>query len=89
MMRYAPEGVGEQILQIVGAISLITERDYDDRTMLANYSHQEIREMKPEEILTSAIDVKRQVMDIKGREGVYLNGMVDAFAMFARVLCGE
>ena len=89
MLRYAPEGIGEQILAIVGAISLITERDYDDETMLANYSHQPLRPMKPEEIVSAARSVKSQVKDMKGREGVYLNGMIDAFEMFARILAGE
>ena len=81
--------MGEKILQVVGAISLITERDYDDPTMLANYSLQEIRPMKPEEIVTLAREVKADVKDITGREGMYMNGMIDAFEMFARILAGE
>ena len=89
MLRYTTEGTGEKILQVVGAISLITERDYDDPTMLANYSLQEIRPMKPEEIVTLAREVKADVKDITGREGMYMNGMIDAFEMFARILAGE
>ena len=89
MLRYAPEGIGEQIVQIVGAISLITERDYDDPTMLANYSLQKIEEMKPDKIAAMARNVKAAVKDMPGREGMYLNGMIDAFEMFARILDGE
>ena len=89
MLRYAPEGVGEKILSVVGAISLITERDYDDPTMLANYSNQKILPMTPDEIVRTAQEVKREVKDMKGREGVYLNGMIDALELFARILAGE
>ena len=89
MQRYAPEGIGEQILQVVGAISLITERDYDDPTMLANYSLQKIEEMKPDRIAAMARNVKAAVKDMPGREGMYINEMIDAFEMFARILDGE
>ena len=89
MLRYAQEGVGEQILQVVGAISLITERDYDDTTMLANYSLQKIEPMKPDRIVDTARNVKALVKDFPGREGLYMNGMIDAFEMFARILAGD
>lgn len=89
MLRYTKEGVGEQILQVVGAISLITERDYDDPTMLANYSLQKIEPMKPDQIVDAARDVKAQVRDLPGREGMYLNGMIDALELFARILAGD
>ena len=89
MLRYAQEGIGEEILQVVGAISLITERDYDDPTMLANYSLQKIQPMAPEQIVDAARSVKAKIRDFPGREGLYMNGMIDAFEMFARILAGD
>ena len=89
MLRYTSEGVGEKILQVVGAISEITTRDYDDPTMLANYSLQKIEPMTPEQIVSLSREVKAEVKDIPGREGLYMNGMIDAFEMFARILAGE
>ena len=89
MLRYAPEGVGEQILQVVGAISLITERDHDDPTMLANYSLHKTESMKADRIVDLAREVKAQIRDFPGREGLYMNGMIDAFEMFARILAGD
>ena len=89
MMRYTKEGVGEQIVDILGSISLITEARYDDKTLLANYGHVPATMKTPEQIVDAANEVKKAVRDLPGREGLYLNGMVDAFTLYARILGGE
>ena len=89
MMRYAKEGVGEAIVDIVGSISNITESRYNDKTMLANYGHIPATLETPQAIYDKTQEVKKEIADIGGREGMYMNGMLDAFATFARVLEGD
>ena len=89
MRRYAEEGVGEAIVGIVGSISAITARRYDNATMLANYAGLPPAYETPREIYDAAQRVKRAVEAVPGREGRYLNGMIDAFALYARILEGD
>ena len=89
MMRYTKEGVGESIVNIVGSISNLTTQRYNDKTMLANYGHIPCNLTTPQEIYDAAQEVKKQIADVSGREGMYMNGMLDAFSMFARVLEGD
>jgi len=89
MMRYAKEGVGEAIVDIVGSISNLTESRHNDKTMLANYGHIPATLETPQAIFDKTQEVKKEIADIGGREGMYMNGMLDAFATFARVLEGD
>lgn len=89
MMRYTKEGVGEAMVNIAGSISAINAARYDDTTLLANYGHIEATLKTPAQIIATAKQVKQDVANLPGREGVYLNGMIDAFLMYARILDGE
>lgn len=88
-MRYCKEGIGEKIVDIVGSISEINAARYDEATMLANYGHIPPTLKTPEEIVAAAREVKKEIADLPGREGLYLRGMLDAFEEYARILAGE
>ena len=51
MKRYAPFGVGEAMVNVVGGISKINEERYGDTTMLANYGNIEITLNSTKDIL--------------------------------------
>ena len=85
----AKEGIGERIVDIVGSISEITASRYDDTTMLANYGHIAPTLKTPEAIREEAKAVKMEIADMTGRNKVYLDGMLSAFEMYARILGGE
>ena len=89
MMRYAKEGVGEAIVDIVGSINNVTLARHNDKTMLANYGNIPATMSDPQAIYDKAQEVKKEIADIGGREGMYMNGMLDAFSMFARVMDGD
>ena len=89
MMRYAKEGIGEKIVDIVGSISKITKERYDDATMLANYGRIEPTLLTPQAIYDAVKEVKAEVKDMPGSEGLYINGVIDAFELHARILGGE
>lgn len=89
MMRYAKEGVGEAIVDIVGSINVIDVARGSAPTMLANYGHIPATLKTPREIYDAAMKVKSEVAGLGGREELYINGMVDAFAMYARTLEGD
>ena len=89
MKRYAPIGVGEAMVNVVGGISKINEERYGDTTMLANYGNIEITLNSTKEILRTIEEIKSGIKGIEGREGMYLNGMVNAFEMYTHILEGE
>jgi len=89
MMRYAKEGVGEAIVDIVGSISAITDQRHANVTMLANYGHVPATLKTPQEIYDKICEVQKEISDVGGREGMYMNGMLNAFSTFARILGGE
>lgn len=89
MMRYTKEGIGEAIANVVGSISAITIERHDNKTMLANYGNVPATLETPAEIIEKILEIKAQIAGIGGREGMYMNGMLNAFEAFARILNGE
>jgi len=89
MMRYAKEGVGEAIVDIVGSIGNLTMDLHNDKTFLANYSGIAPTMRDPQAICDKIFQVRREITDVGGREGLYLNGMLNAFEMFSRVMAGD
>lgn len=89
MLRYAKEGIGESIVDMIGSIGQITQERYQDRTMLANYGNIPYTLKTPKDIYRTAERVLTEVKGLGGREELYITGMVKAMELFAHVLDGE
>lgn len=89
VMRLTKEGIGELIVNIVGSIGVINVVRYNDKTMLANYGNIEATLTTPKEILVAIQQVNREIEQLDGREQVYLQGMMKAHEIYARILDGE
>ena len=89
MMRYAKEGVGEAMVDIIGSIGNLTLDLHNDKTCLANYSGIAPTMRDPQAISDKIAEVRKETADLTGREGMYVHGMLNAFDAFTRVMAGD
>lgn len=89
MKRYAAQGVGEAIVNVVGSIAKINMERYNDDNFLANYGNVPITLSSTKEILRTIEEIRGGIKDVQGRDGLYLKGMVDAFELYTHILDGE
>ena len=89
MMRYAKEGVGEAMVDIIGSIGNLTLDLHNDKTFLANYSGIAPTMRDPQAISDKIAEVRKETADLTGREGMYVHGMLNAFDAFTRVMAGD
>ncbi len=89
MMRYAKEGVGEAIVNVIGSISELNDKLYQSPTILANYGNIKATLKTTAEVLDTIRQIKNETADIQGRNGDYIRGMMASYEMHAHVLDGE
>ncbi|MFI3213945.1 MAG: hypothetical protein R3Y24_11430 [Eubacteriales bacterium] len=89
IMRLTKKGTGELIVNIVGSIGKINIERFHDSTMLANYGNIEATLSTPKEILVAIETVKEEVEELKGRDGLYVRGMIAAHELYTHILNGE
>ena len=89
IMRYAKEGFGEALVDTVASLGAITQQRTGFQSFLANYGNVQPTLTTLQQVYDKTQELKKEIAGLGGREELYLNGMLDAYAMDARIMDGD
>lgn len=89
MLRWAKEGVGESIVDIVLSLNEQTQSMHKQEVATASYSNVRPSLKTFDDIGRKIDEVEKGISDLKGHEGRYLRSMVNGFRYFGRSLQGD
>lgn len=89
MKSYLREDLARRFVQVIVSVGNLTQGKYGGKSMYMNFGEVEGNLATPKGILEEIHDLMPYINEVEGRDGMYLQGMISAYELYAQILDGE